>query len=85
MADYLLTDTCQTYRGITLRSSRRPTRYAACPRLSLVVSRTRAEMGDQLRNFGETAKGLARNPLGIIALFIVLVYVSALCPETLSR
>lgn len=31
-------------------------------------------MGDQLRNFGETAKGLARNPLGIIALFIVLVY-----------
>ena len=42
-------------------------------------------MGDQLRNFGETAKGLARNSLGIIALFIVLVYVSALCPETLSR
>ena len=31
-------------------------------------------MGDQLRNFGETANGLARNPLGIIALFIVLVY-----------
>ena len=31
-------------------------------------------MGDQLRNFGEIAKGLARNPLGIIALFIVLVY-----------
>jgi len=26
------------------------------------------------KNFGETAKGLARNPLGIIALFIVLVY-----------
>ena len=31
-------------------------------------------MSDQLRNFGETAKSLARNPLGIIALFIVLVY-----------
>lgn len=31
-------------------------------------------MSDQLRNFGETANGLARNPLGIIALFIVLVY-----------
>lgn len=31
-------------------------------------------MGDQLRNIGETAKGLARNPLGIVALFIVLVY-----------
>ncbi|WP_260706170.1 response regulator [Edaphobacter flagellatus] len=26
------------------------------------------------KDFGETAKGLARNPLGIIALFIVLVY-----------
>ena len=39
-----------------------------------MVSRTRAEMGDQLRSFGETAKGLARNPLGIIALFIVLAY-----------
>ena len=31
-------------------------------------------MSDQLRNFGDTAKSLARNPLGIIALFIVLVY-----------
>jgi hypothetical protein len=31
-------------------------------------------MSDQVRNFGETAKSLARNPLGIIALFIVLVY-----------
>ena len=31
-------------------------------------------MGDRFRNFGETAKGLARSPLGIIALFIVLVY-----------
>jgi hypothetical protein len=25
-------------------------------------------------SFGNTAKGLARNPLGIIALFIVLIY-----------
>ena len=31
-------------------------------------------MDGQLRNFGETAKGLARNPLGIVALFIALVY-----------
>ncbi len=31
-------------------------------------------MSDSVRAFGETAKGLARNPLGIIALFIVLVY-----------
>ena len=29
---------------------------------------------DQTKSFGETAKSLARNPLGIIALFIVLVY-----------
>lgn len=31
-------------------------------------------MNDQTKSFGETAKSLARNPLGIIALFIVLVY-----------
>src|SRR5207237_3070984 len=31
-------------------------------------------MSDQIGSFGATAKGLARNPLGIIALFIVLVY-----------
>src|SRR5437762_460764 len=31
-------------------------------------------MSDETKNFGETAKSLARNPLGIIALFIVLVY-----------
>ena len=31
-------------------------------------------MTDSFKTFGETAKGLARNPLGIIALFIVLVY-----------
>lgn len=29
---------------------------------------------DQMKAFGETAKALSRNPLGIIALFIVLVY-----------
>ena len=29
---------------------------------------------DQIRSFGATARSLARNPLGIIALFIVLVY-----------
>jgi hypothetical protein len=31
-------------------------------------------MNDQTKGFGETAKSLARNPLGIVALFIVLVY-----------
>ncbi|HEY9141059.1 MAG TPA: response regulator [Bryobacteraceae bacterium] len=31
-------------------------------------------MNDQINSFGTTAKSLARNPLGIIALFIVLVY-----------
>src|SRR5665213_1579006 len=31
-------------------------------------------MNDQTKSFGETAKSLARNPLGIIALFIVMVY-----------
>jgi hypothetical protein len=29
-------------------------------------------MSDQIKEFGDLAKGLARNPLGIIALFIVL-------------
>ncbi len=31
-------------------------------------------MSDETRSFGGTAKSLARNPLGTIALFIVLVY-----------
>jgi CheY-like chemotaxis protein len=31
-------------------------------------------MADHLKDFGDVAKGLSRNPLGIIALFIVLVY-----------
>lgn len=31
-------------------------------------------MVDKIKEFGNTAKTLARNPLGIIALFIVLVY-----------
>lgn len=31
-------------------------------------------MSNQIDNFGDTARSLARNPLGIIALFIVLVY-----------
>ncbi len=31
-------------------------------------------MSDEVKKFGETANSLARNPLGIIALFIVLVY-----------
>ena len=31
-------------------------------------------MNNRIQTFGETARGLARRPLGIIALFIVLVY-----------
>lgn len=31
-------------------------------------------MSDSAKSFNETAVNLARNPLGIIALFIVLVY-----------
>jgi cytochrome c oxidase subunit IV len=31
-------------------------------------------MPNPVRDFGDVARGLARNPLGIIALFIVLVY-----------
>jgi cytochrome c oxidase subunit IV len=31
-------------------------------------------MSDQTASFGDIAQKLARNPLGIIALFIVLVY-----------
>jgi CheY-like chemotaxis protein len=47
-----------------------------------------ASMNDHVKTFGEVATALARNPLGIIALFIVLVYgfaclVTAL-PGTLS-
>jgi CheY-like chemotaxis protein len=34
-------------------------------------------MSDNLGTMGETAKALSRNPLGIIALFIVLVYAMA--------
>jgi hypothetical protein len=38
------------------------------------MSGQRKHMPSPVESFGETAKGLARNPLGIIALFIVLVY-----------
>jgi CheY-like chemotaxis protein len=31
-------------------------------------------MNEPMKSFGDTAKSLARNPLGIIALFIVMVY-----------
>lgn len=41
---------------------------------------------DQTKKFGETAKSLARNPLGIIALFIVMVYgFAALSPRLRDR
>jgi Na+(H+)/acetate symporter ActP len=42
-------------------------------------------MNDQIKSFGDVAKGLARNPLGIIALFIVLVYGFASLVTALSR
>lgn len=41
-------------------------------------------MVNQLQDFGNVAKGLARNPLGIIALFIVLVYGFAALVTTLN-
>lgn len=41
-------------------------------------------MTDQLKPFGDVARGLARNPLGIIALFIVLVYGFASLVTTFS-
>jgi hypothetical protein len=41
-------------------------------------------MNDNLTGFGNTAKGLAKNPLGIIALFIVLVYGFAALVTTFS-
>ncbi|MBI1905558.1 MAG: hypothetical protein HYS20_04845 [Rhodocyclales bacterium] len=31
-------------------------------------------MSNPIKDFGSVAQGLARNPLGIIALFIVLIY-----------
>ncbi len=42
-------------------------------------------MNDSFKTFGETAKGLAKNPLGIIALFIVLVYGFASLVTVFSR
>lgn len=42
-------------------------------------------MSAQLQDLGRTAKGLAHNPLGIIALFIVLVYGFAALVTTLTN
>lgn len=42
-------------------------------------------MKENLKTFGETAKGLAKNPLGVIALFIVLVYGVAALVTTFAR
>src|SRR5215469_15566520 len=39
-----------------------------------MAQQTEKQSMDQLKNFGDTAKQLAHNPLGIIALFLVLVY-----------
>ena len=41
-------------------------------------------MGEEMKGFGDAAKGLAKNPLGIIALFIVLVYGFAALVTTFS-
>ena len=41
-------------------------------------------MSEEVKGFGDTAKGLAKNPLGIIALFIVLVYGFAALVTTFS-
>lgn len=42
--------------------------------LRIILSYALTSMSDSFKTFGETAKGLSKNPLGIIALFIVLVY-----------
>jgi CheY-like chemotaxis protein len=42
-------------------------------------------MSNQIKDFGQVARGLARNPLGIIALFIVLVYGFACLVTAFSR
>ena len=42
-------------------------------------------MGDPVKNFGGVASSLARGPLGIIALFIVLVYGFASLVTTFGR
>jgi CheY-like chemotaxis protein len=39
-----------------------------------IIKEEKKLMNDDLVKLGETAKGLSKNPLGIIALFIVLVY-----------
>ena len=41
--------------------------------LGLTIS-TKDPVAERMQAFGNTAKSLAHNPLGIIALFIVLVY-----------
>jgi hypothetical protein len=48
------------------------------------AERGRRVMSEDLKRFGDTAKGLAKNPLGIIALFIVLVYGFAALVTTFS-
>jgi len=42
--------------------------------LGYSLARERKSLSDPTESFGQTATSLARNPLGIIALFIVLVY-----------
>jgi CheY-like chemotaxis protein len=49
-------------------------RSVACALVPITDVRLGEKMKYPTKNFGETAKSLTRNPLGIIALFIVLVY-----------
>ena len=56
-------------RRLTRRSSRRPTRFAACPRLSLVVRRLRRHMS---ANFGSEGPMINRLHLSCLAGLIVL-------------
>lgn len=46
----------------------------AARRSTLALTDRGRAMRDETKGFGETARSLARRPLGIIALFIVLVY-----------
>ena len=60
------TEACQTYRGMTRRSSRRSARFAACPRRSLVVGsspRTRRAGGYIAWRTVPAPRGRARDPV----------------------
>ena len=71
------TDTPKTKTVTSLRasSSRFPIRSVTRSAENADMAKSvRARMGSPLDEFGKTAQRLSRNPLGIIALFIVLIY-----------